>query len=294
MTLPKCQPRHGRVKVRSLAWGVWLASALAGASWAQDSGDKSATPAKPEVKAVSKWFDHFVVSGGPIAYGIVVLSFVAVSLMAEHFITIRRNTVVAPQSAERLRELIDRKKYIDAIHFTAEDPTMLSYVMNAGLLEAGNGYGAMQRAMEAALEERSSRMFRKIEYLSIIGNVSPMIGLFGTVYSMIKLFGAIGESGQMPKADQVAGYISIALVATFWGLAVAVPSLAVFGWFRNRIDILAAECAVTCDRLISVFKPGGSAHGTTPAAGAAAPRRPLTTAPGAPGVSPAGAATESR
>lgn len=244
------------------------------------SAEAQEIPELTATSTTSKWFDHFVVSGGPITYGIVVLSFVAVALMVEHFITIRRRTIVAPQSAEHLRDLIERKKYIDAIHFTAEDPTMLSYVMNAGLLEAANGYGAMQRAMEAALEERSARLFRKIEYLSIIGNVSPMIGLFGTVYSMIKLFGAIGESGRIPEADRVAALISIALVATFWGLMVAVPSLAAFGWFRNRIDVLAAECAMTCDRLISVFKPGGSAHvPSSPPGGAAASRRPASASP---------------
>lgn len=251
--------------------GTIGASALATAAWAQ-----TATEEVAEKASGANWFDHFVVSGGAIAYAIVGLSFVAVALMVEHFITIRRKTIVAPQSAEQLRAFIERKKYIDAIQFSADDPTMLSYVVNAGLLEAANGYAAMQRAMEAALEERSSRLFRKIEYLSIIGNVSPMIGLFGTVYAMILMFGSIGERGRIPEADVVAAQISIALVATFWGLLVAVPSLAAFGWFRNRIDVLAAECAISCDRLMTVFRPG-AAHAPAAPAGAAPRREPVVT-----------------
>jgi len=237
--------------------------------------EEPAASANPE--SGSNWFDHFVVSGGRIGYAIVFLSVVAVGLIVEHFITIRRQTLVAPTSAKHVRGLIEHKKYIDALQFTAEDDTMLSYVVNAGLLEASNGYGAMERAMEEALEERSARLFRKIEYLSIIGSVSPMIGLFGTVYGMIQLFGSIGDAGRIPAADVVARNISIALVTTFWGLLVAIPALGAYGWFRNRIDVLTAECAITCDRLMSVFKPGAS---TVPSVASAAGRRePATSTP---------------
>lgn len=116
--------------------------------------------------------------------------------------------------------------------------------------------------MEEELEGRSARLFRKIEYLNIIGNVSPMIGLFGTVFGLIRLFGSIGERGRIPEANLVAENISIALVTTFWGLLVAIPALGVYGFMRNRIDILTAECAQAADRLLSIFKPGAG-HGST-------------------------------
>jgi biopolymer transport protein ExbB len=138
---------------------------------------------------------------------------------------------------------------------------MLGYVLNAGLLEASNGYTAMERALEEMLDERSARLFRKTEYLSIIGNVSPMIGLLGTVMGMIMLFAEIHAADAFPGARIVADRIAVALVTTFWGLAVAIPALSIYAVFRNRIDVLTSECALAADHLLTVFKPGTGSSG---------------------------------
>jgi biopolymer transport protein ExbB/TolQ len=57
-------------------------------------------------------------------------------------------------------------------------------------------------------------------------------------------------------ADKIAWNISVALVTTFWGLLIAIPALSIFALFRNRIELLAAECALVAERMLSVFKPG--------------------------------------
>ncbi len=207
-----------------------------------------------------KYFDFFVVKGGPIAFGLIALSVVTVALTVEHCLSIRRATIVPPEAARHARTLIDEKKYLEAIKFTAEDPSMLGYVLNAGLVEASNGYEAMQRALEETRDERSARLFRKTEYLNIVGNVSPMIGLLGTVTGMILLFAEIHAADAFPGARIVADRIAVALITTFWGLAVAIPALSIYAVFRNRIDVLTAECGLAAEHVLSVFKPGGASH----------------------------------
>lgn len=230
---------------------------------AQTGGPDAATSA-PEIK----YFDFFVVKGGAIAYGLIVLSIVTIALTIEHCLSIRRATIVPPAAAKHTRALIDEKKYVEAIKFTAEDPSMLGYVLNAGLLEASNGFAAMERALEEMLDERSARLFRKTEYLSIIGNVSPMIGLLGTVTGMIMLFAEIHAADAFPGARIVADRIAVALITTFWGLAVAIPALSIYAVFRNRIDVLTAECALAAEHLLAVFKPGAASAESAPPAGA--------------------------
>ena len=75
----------------------------------------------------------------------------------------------------------------------------------------------------------------------MIGNVSPMVGLFGTVFGMIKLFNTIVVTGGQPQPSQLAEGISVALVTTFWGLFIAIPALSMYGVFRNRIETLVSE-----------------------------------------------------
>jgi biopolymer transport protein ExbB len=179
-----------------------------------------------------------------------------VALTIEHCLSIRRSTIVPPASVEQIKALVDEKKYAEAVRYTSQEPSMLGYVLHAAFLEASNGFAAMERALEEAIEERSAKMYRKIEYLNIIGAVSPMMGLFGTVVGMIFLFSAIHASDTFPRAQVVADNVAIALVATFWGLAVAIPSLSIYSVFRNRIEVMTAECALAADRILAVFKVG--------------------------------------
>ena len=207
-----------------------------------------------------KYFDFFVRKGGPIAYGLIGLSAVMVYLAVAHCLSIRRATIVPGEVAEATQELIDKKQYLDAIKYTAEDPSLLGHVLNAGLVEAANGFAAMERALEETLYERTARLYRKIEYLNIIGNVAPMIGLLGTVMGMIMLFAEIHAVGAIPGARVVADRIAVALITTFWGLAVAIPALSIYAGFRNRIDVLTAESALLAERILAVFKPGAAMH----------------------------------
>ena len=218
-----------------------------------------------------KYFDFFVVKGGWITFGLILLSIVTIALTIEHCMSIRRAAIVPPEAMEKTKALIDKKEYLEAIKFSAEEPSMLGYVLHAGLVEASNGFAAMERAMEETLDERSARLFRKTEYLNIIGNVSPMIGLLGTVTGMILLFAEIHAADAFPGARIVADRISIALITTFWGLAVAIPALSIFAIFRNRIDVLTAECALAAETVLDVFKPGSTGQAT-----AAVPPKPQT------------------
>jgi len=234
--------------------------------WALFGGAALAQPEVGTDGALSgnlKYFDFFVVKGGWIAYGIILLSVMALALTIEYCISIRRATIVPPQAVRHAQRLIDEQKYLQAIQFTAEDPSMVGFALNAALREAPNGFAAMERALEEALEERSAKLYRKIEYLNIIGAVSPLIGLFGTVVGMILLFAAIHASDTFPRAQVVADKVSIALVATFWGLAVAIPSLSIYAVFRNRIEVMTAECAIAADRMLAVFKPAAQAAAAT-------------------------------
>lgn len=225
------------------------------------------------------YFDFFVVKGGLIAYALIVISVVTAALFVEHLITIRRATILPQESADHARDLLDQKKYAEAIQFAQEDPSVMGYCLHAGLMEASNGFEAMERAVEEALDERSARLFRKIEYLNIIGNVSPMIGLFGTVYGMILLFAEIHAADGLPGARIVADRMAVALITTFWGLAVAIPALSIFAWFRNRIDVLTAECALSVDRMLATFGPGGGLMPTVDPRAAKAPPTAVSAVP---------------
>ena len=202
-----------------------------------------------------KYFEVLMVECGVIGWILWAMSIVTLAIIVQYFITIRRDNILPPAILEQIREMFDEKQYGEVIEMTAGEPSFLSYVVHAGLSDASHGYPAMERAMEEASEERTTKLLRQIEWLNLIGNISPMLGLLGTVWGMILAFQEIKAAGGAPDASALGGAISIALVTTLLGLSIAIPALAVYAVMRNRVDAVSSESMVAAQDLISTFRP---------------------------------------
>ncbi|MFW5840211.1 MAG: MotA/TolQ/ExbB proton channel family protein [Planctomycetota bacterium] len=205
-------------------------------------------------------FDVLIVKAGYVGWLIWLISAGTMALIIEHFISIRRENILPDLTRQEVEALFENKQYREAIDLTSTQQDMLSYCVHSALVEAPHGYAAMERAMEEANEERTTKLLRKIEWLNLIGNIGPMLGLFGTVWGMIDAFFTIANSATgTASAKDLAPAIGMALVTTLLGLAVAIPSLAVYAVMRNRIDALSSETMMTCQELVSAFRPGRKA-----------------------------------
>ena len=216
---------------------------------------QSASPGESTVESIN-YFDWFIVGGGSIGWLLILMDVASVAIIIQEFITIRRMTILPEHVRAQVGQLIEGKQYREVIEFTSGEPSLLSYVIHQALSEASHGYGAMERAMEEAAEERTTKLLRKVEILNLMGNIGPMLGLLGTVYGMILAFAAIVSAGGMPQPADLAYAVGIALVTTFWGLIVAIPALAVYAMMRNRIDALSSEAMTVSQEIISTFRPG--------------------------------------
>jgi len=130
---------------------------LGGSAIAQDAAEVATND--PAAKST---FD-IIFSGGIFGVGMIILLFVlsliAAYLVFDHISTAKQNC--------------------------NDNPSLLSFVLMHGISELEFGWSSVEKAIEDALAEQSARLFRKIEYLSVIGNIAPMVGLLGTVFGMI-------------------------------------------------------------------------------------------------------------
>lgn len=205
------------------------------------------------------YFQRFVIDGGLLTWFILIpLSIATFALILEHALSIRESKLLNRPDADQVARSIARGDLASAWKLAHAQDSFLFFVLRRGLLELSNSYESAEYAVIEAAEEQATRLLRKIEYLNIIGNVSPMIGLFGTVYGIILAFNKLVEvvrQGGVNRPDQLAEGISIALVTTLWGLVVAIPALAMYGLFRNRIDALAAQITNLSLDMIRNVKP---------------------------------------
>jgi biopolymer transport protein ExbB len=213
-------------------------------------------------------FIEIIAKGGPVGWLIIILSIAAVALVIEHVITIRHSVLIPPGLGEEVHGLLAEGKLTQADQRCRTEPSFLSHVLSAGMAEVDGGWQAVEKAVEDSLAEQSARLFRKIEYLSVIGNIAPMLGLLGTVIGMIFAFREVADTQGAARAADLASGIYLALVTTVEGLIVAIPSLAAFAVFRNRVDHLVAEVAYVAQH---VFAPLKRNRGSRPARVAAPP-----------------------
>ncbi len=239
--------------------------------------DVPATPgtASEEPAQAPASFWTILSAGGPVGLLIILLSIAAVALVVEHLVTIREPVLMPPGLADEVRELAAAGKLAAARQRCRMTPSFLAFVLEAGLSEVDGGWPAVEKAMEDAATDQSARLLRKVEYLSVIGSLAPMLGLLGTVIGMILAFRRVADTQGAARAADLAQGIYLALVTTVEGLIVAIPSLAAFAVIRNRVDQLVAEVAYVAQHAFTPLKRalGGRAPG---------PAAPATTRPAPP------------
>lgn len=194
---------------------------------------------------------------------LLLLSTTAVALAIEHLTTIRQKVFMPPGLAEDVRAQLAARELTAADQTCGARPSFLAFVLRAGLAEADGGWPAVEKAMEDAIAQQAARLFRKIEYLSVIGNIAPMIGLLGTVIGMVFAFQQVADTQGAARAGQLAEGIYTALITTVGGLLVAIPSLAIFAVFRNRVDELVAEVAYVAHHVATPLKRGRAPRSAT-------------------------------
>ncbi len=237
-----------------ISYGVGIVLAAALPAFAQEGEDRTMS-----VFQMFFWSGDFV--GILIIWLLLLMSVLSIGYSIKVFIDYRRVTLLPEEFHEHVSTMLNDKRYREAIDYSEQDPSYLAKLLNGALGEANNGFGAMERAIEEVGDAETTRMLRPIEYLNVVGNISPMIGLFGTVYGMIRAFQVLVEEGGRPDAGLLAASISTALVTTFWGLVVAIPALAVYALIRNKVDALSSEGMLITEELIRPFKPGAKKTG---------------------------------
>ncbi len=222
---------------------ILVLGVFAGPAWAEEAEVHS----KSIVEA-------YILAGGPIGFVIIFFSFIALALTIEHIVNIKRDKIVPPQLIDEIEGMFENEEYQEALELCEAEPNYLTNILAAGLPKINSGFETMKVSMDEAAEEESVKLQQKIGYLSLIGNISPMMGLFGTVSGMIVAFETIARLGASVSPSDLAGGISQALVTTFLGLFVAIPSMIAYFFFRNKVIRVSIELAAIADDLVDRFR----------------------------------------
>lgn len=181
------------------------------------------------------------------------LSLSMVALIVVNVLALRRDVVAPEELATKFGALLDENRFQDAYQLAKDDESILGKTLAVGLSKTSAGYAKAEQAMRDVQEEEMMRLEHQIGYLALIGNLAPMIGLFGTVVGMIASFQAIAAGGAAPSPQKLAEGIATALFTTEIGLAIALPALFAFDFLKNRLARFMLDVSVLSENLMGRF-----------------------------------------
>ena len=175
-------------------------------------------------------------AGGWAMYPLTLLSTFGFGLIIYNFKAVRPERILNAAVTVQIDEALAAIDVEKAKTICQENPTPVTNIIEAGMNRVDvNNYDPEQvkEAIEESSSEELAGPFVLINYLSVVGSLSPMVGLLGTVSGMVKAFNVIEAEGA-GSAQALAGNISEALITTATGMIVGIPAMFFFFFFKNR------------------------------------------------------------
>ena len=189
-----------------------------------------------EQHQMARWqLVSIIEKGGVLMYPIIFCSVLMVGIGIERANSLRRKNIINSKFLKNVQADWDWRNIQKGLQLCKSYDNSLSRILKAGLLRFGGKVDDIERAIEGAGQHEASLLNSNLRVLGAVANITPMLGLLGTVFGMIKAFNVISQSGT-GNPGLVASGISEALITTAAGMLVGIPALALYHYFRGKID----------------------------------------------------------
>lgn len=186
-------------------------------------------------KEIKKTFLDVLKEGGWCMWPIGLFSVATVWLCFDIWFRTNSKKMTPAADVQTARELFLAGDYVGAYQAMKVAVSPFAQVVQGALGCIGYGKDATEEALMAGVDKINSTLQTRINYLSVIGVCSPMVGLLGTVSGMRGAFASLGSTG-IGDTGALAGHIGEVLIATASGLFIAIPAFMGFYFLRNKLQ----------------------------------------------------------
>lgn len=206
---------------------------------------QAATPAALPDMPKSRSILDAMISAGPVMVPLFALSIFSVMLVIVYLLTIRRGAVASSGYMATADALLRKRDHLGLLAVSNRHGEALARVVQKMLdFTTKNPSADFQQVREIAETEgtrAAASLNNRVTYLADIGMIAPMLGLLGTVIGIIRSFGALGADLGSARYVQLSKGISEALINTSAGLAIGIPAMIFYAFFRGRAQKLISE-----------------------------------------------------
>jgi biopolymer transport protein ExbB len=186
-----------------------------------------------------------LIAAGPVMYAMLALSIIFVMLVVTYFLTIRRGAVVSSGFMATADALLRKRDYLGLLAVSNRHGEAIARVVQKVLdFTTKNPSAEFAQVREIAETEGTrvaSSLNNRVIYLADIGMIAPMLGLLGTVFGIITSFSALGADLGTARYALLSSGVSQALINTAAGLAIGIPAMICYAYFRGRVNRIISE-----------------------------------------------------
>jgi biopolymer transport protein ExbB len=196
---------------------------------------------------------QYMRDGGPVMWVLLAFSIVALAVIIERAIALRRARINVNEFLAKIRKaLLVNRSVREAVKICEQYRGPVASIMKAGLLKYGQPREDVEKTIENAALYEMGRLERGLVVLATTANVAPLLGFYGTVSGMISAFKALAEQG-LSNPGAVAAGISEALITTAAGLLIAIPVQLAYNYFTTRISRFVRDIESATNMLLETF-----------------------------------------
>jgi biopolymer transport protein ExbB len=173
--------------------------------------------------------------GGVMIYPLVLSSLLAVAIIIERLITLRRRKILIPEIINVVEQFNSLKDVDLAKNICSRYEGPLPNIVKIGLENSDLDGDGIKELIEDQGRQEVRKLEKGLGILETIAAIAPLMGLVGTVLGMIKVFGVIKEQG-VGQAAALSGGISEALLTTVTGLFIGIPALIFYNYFSHKAE----------------------------------------------------------
>jgi biopolymer transport protein ExbB len=171
--------------------------------------------------------------GGPVMWPLLIVSIVTLTVVVERLWFIWNESQLRNlEDMESFLANLEKKKELEAKAVGAKSTDYVVRVLNYALEHRQVSFS---NAFLQAANRELGRFSRGLSVLDTVITLAPLLGLLGTVTGLIHSFGLLGDQ-DLEAQTALTGGIAQALIATAFGLIIAVTALIPFNYLNSRLE----------------------------------------------------------
>lgn len=202
-----------------------------------------------EVVIKKSWFDLFKATG-LVGILLVLTSVIGTALLIQYMVNVNETKLGNPTLLSEVEALLSENDVDGAYTLAQSDQSYAGKVIAGAIGRSVGGYEEARKGAEEASIVEGFRLNAKMSYLSLIGNIGPLLGLLGTVTGMITSFQKI-ETMKSPTPADLAVGVYESLVNTTMGLFIAIIFLSGYFFMKNKVSDLTLRINNTIGEILT-------------------------------------------